>query len=198
MKLQPCEYLHLIFRFVFNSHKCNTYIMFKSLPKHETYLCQVKNRKHRIALTKLRVSHHKHMIEEGREKRPIIYLEERKCPTRLQSKVKNTLLQHVCYIKLELNDSKYSRRWVGLSVQLFVYKVWLQILLVHVLKVRKKLLSLFGSWSFDGKSQLKMADRRKISIRTTFFKYSHVIYHCIQNCMLIKNHITTRVWTWRP
>ena len=27
-----------------NSPKCNTYIMFKSLPKHETYLPQVKNR----------------------------------------------------------------------------------------------------------------------------------------------------------
>ena len=39
-----------------NSPKCDTYIMFKSIPKHETYLSQVKNKKHRVALTKLRVS----------------------------------------------------------------------------------------------------------------------------------------------
>ena len=53
-----------------NSPKCNTYIMFKSLPKHESYPSQVKNRKHRIALTKLMVSDHKLMIEEGRKKGP--------------------------------------------------------------------------------------------------------------------------------
>ena len=68
-----------------NSPKCNTYIMFKSQPKYESYLSQVKNRKHRIALTKLRISDHKLMIEEGREKRPIIPREERKCPTCLHT-----------------------------------------------------------------------------------------------------------------
>ena len=77
---------------LYNSPKCDTYMMFKSIPKHETYLTQVKNRKHRIALRKLRVSDHKLMIEEGRKKGPK-YLE----------KVKNTLLQHVFYIKHELS-----------------------------------------------------------------------------------------------
>ena len=37
--------------------------MFKSLPKLESYLSQVKNKKHRIALTKLRVSGQKLIIE---------------------------------------------------------------------------------------------------------------------------------------
>ena len=68
-----------------NPSKCNAYIMFKSLPKHESYLSQVKNRKHRISLTKLRVSDHKLMIEEGRNKRPIIPREELKCPTCLHT-----------------------------------------------------------------------------------------------------------------
>ena len=55
-----------------NSPRCNTYIMFKSLPKQETYLSQVKNRKHRTALAKLRVSDDKLMIEEERKKMLII------------------------------------------------------------------------------------------------------------------------------
>ena len=59
--------------------------MFKSISKHETYLTQVKNRKHGDALTKLRVSDHKLMIEEGRTKRPKIPREERKCPTCLDT-----------------------------------------------------------------------------------------------------------------
>ena len=53
-----------------NSLKCNTYIMFKPIPKPGTYQSQVMNRKHGIALTKLRVSNYKLMIEEGRKKGP--------------------------------------------------------------------------------------------------------------------------------
>ena len=65
-----------------NSPKYNTYIMFKSLPKHESYLSQVKNRKHRIAWTKLRVWTYDW---RGKEERPIIPREEWSCPTCLHT-----------------------------------------------------------------------------------------------------------------
>ena len=46
----------------------------------ERYLQVTKNRKHRVSLTKLRLSDHCLMIEEGRHKRPITPREERFCP----------------------------------------------------------------------------------------------------------------------
>ena len=64
-----------------NSSKADTYKTFKNIPKFEKYLDYIKNIKYLKALTKLRLSDHKLMIEEGRRKRPIIPREERICKT---------------------------------------------------------------------------------------------------------------------
>ena len=64
-----------------NSSKADTYKKLKSIPKFEKYLDDIKNIKYLKALTKLRLSDHKLMIEEGRRKRPIIPREERICKT---------------------------------------------------------------------------------------------------------------------
>ena len=58
--------------------KADTYRTFKSNMKHEVYLAHPK-RKERVAMTKLRISDHKLMIEKGRHIRPPIPREERKC-----------------------------------------------------------------------------------------------------------------------
>ena len=57
------------------------YKKLKNIPKFEEYLDDIKNIKYLNALTKLRLSDHKLMIEEGRRKRPIIPREGRICKT---------------------------------------------------------------------------------------------------------------------
>ena len=60
------------------SIKGETYKRFKNNMKLEPYL-KFLNRKQRVSLTKLRVSDHKLMIEEGRRKTPKIPRENRTC-----------------------------------------------------------------------------------------------------------------------
>ena len=58
--------------------KPDTYRTFKTNNKFEVYLTHPK-RKERVAMTKLRISDHKLMIEKGRHIRPQIPRENRKC-----------------------------------------------------------------------------------------------------------------------
>ena len=60
--------------------KADTFKQFKDNIVMERYLEVIKNRKHRVSLSKLRLSDHCLMIEEGRHKRPITPREERFCP----------------------------------------------------------------------------------------------------------------------
>ena len=53
--------------------------MFKRNVKFESYLYQLKNVKHRIALSRFRMSSHTLMIEKGRHMRPQIERNNRKC-----------------------------------------------------------------------------------------------------------------------
>ena len=64
------------------SNKMRTYRLFKTIDNYkcEDYLHQVTNTRHRIALTKLRLSNHKLAIETGRYSRPFKKPEERICP----------------------------------------------------------------------------------------------------------------------
>ena len=59
-----------------------TFRKFKTIENYkcEDYLCQVTNVRHRITLTKLRLSNHKLAIETGRYVRPYKKPEERICP----------------------------------------------------------------------------------------------------------------------
>ncbi|KXJ16376.1 hypothetical protein AC249_AIPGENE6529 [Exaiptasia diaphana] len=50
-------------------NKLRTYRTFKITYQQESYLKEVSNIKHRIALTKLRISNHSLEIERGREKK---------------------------------------------------------------------------------------------------------------------------------
>ena len=61
-----------------SSKKSTTYRSFKDNMKFEPYLLHT-NRKERVAMTKLRVSDHKLMIEVGRHRQPSIPQEERTC-----------------------------------------------------------------------------------------------------------------------
>ena len=58
------------------SNKMRTYRLFKTMDNYkcEDYLHQVTNTRHRIALTKLRLSNHKLAIETGRYSRPFILI----------------------------------------------------------------------------------------------------------------------------
>ena len=60
-------------------HKGKTYRLIKNDINYEMYLHCVKNRKHRVAMTKLRVSDHNLMIEQARRMRPHIPMEQRIC-----------------------------------------------------------------------------------------------------------------------
>ena len=64
------------------SNKMRTYRLFKTIDNYkcEDYLHQVTNARHRIALTKLRLSNHKLAIETGRYSRPFKKPAERICP----------------------------------------------------------------------------------------------------------------------
>ena len=61
-----------------SSTKADTYRTFKDNMKFEPYLLHT-NRKERVAMTKLRISDHKLMIEVGRHRNPSIPREERTC-----------------------------------------------------------------------------------------------------------------------
>ena len=71
------------------SNKMRTYRLFKTIDNYkcEDYLHQVTNVRHRIALTKLRLSNHKLAIETGSYSRPFKKPAERTCP--------------ICKIKME-------------------------------------------------------------------------------------------------
>ena len=60
--------------------KAISYNFFKSSSNLEKYITVITNRKHKIALGRLRVSSHSLMIEKGRHSRPKIEREERYCP----------------------------------------------------------------------------------------------------------------------
>ena len=66
------EYMNL-------STKATSFNEFKTIVKCENYL-KIKNRKHRVVLTKLRLSDHILMIEKGRHSRPRMERENRLCP----------------------------------------------------------------------------------------------------------------------
>ena len=51
------------------------HISYLKTVKFESYLTDIKNRKHRVTFTKYRL-----MIEKGRHKRPLVPREERYCP----------------------------------------------------------------------------------------------------------------------
>ena len=63
-------------------NKMRTYRLFKTIDncKYEDYLHQVTNTRHRIALTKLRLSNNKSAIETGHYSRPFKKPAERTCP----------------------------------------------------------------------------------------------------------------------
>ena len=80
-------------------NKLRTFRTFKDDISLENYLNTITNLNHRIALTKLRISSHKLMIEKGRYSRQYIPPEERLCPF-CQSKTedeKHFLLYCVLY-----------------------------------------------------------------------------------------------------
>ena len=60
--------------------KADTYKLFKSRVKFESYLTDIKNRKHRITFSKYRLSDSCLKIETGRHTRPKIPREARYCP----------------------------------------------------------------------------------------------------------------------
>ena len=60
--------------------KADSYNSFKTFIGLEKYTSDVKNVKHRIALSRLRLSCHQLMIEKGRHLRPRLERFERKCP----------------------------------------------------------------------------------------------------------------------
>ena len=61
------------------SPKALSYILFKKNVCLEKYLYYVKNTKHRIALSRFRLSNHALLIEKGRHLRPPLERNERKC-----------------------------------------------------------------------------------------------------------------------
>ena len=63
-----------------NFSKTDTFKQFKNKIQMEPYLNDIKNRKMRVAITKLRLSDHCLMIEDGRHQRPIISRDQRFCP----------------------------------------------------------------------------------------------------------------------
>ena len=69
--------------------KAETFRLFKTNNKFENYL-DIKNRKHRVAFSKYRLSDHILNIEKGRHSRPSIPREERKCqfcPTKVEDEI---------------------------------------------------------------------------------------------------------------
>ena len=64
---------------IMESPKAITYCKFKFNVSLENYLYQLKNIRHKIALTRLRLSNHNLLIETGRHLRPRVERNERKC-----------------------------------------------------------------------------------------------------------------------
>ena len=62
-------------------NKLRSYRIFKKQYELENYLISIKNIKHRITLTRLRISDHNLMIEKGRHTKPYTTPEKRICPT---------------------------------------------------------------------------------------------------------------------
>ena len=60
--------------------KADTYRSVKAVISFEKYLHSVKNNKHRIALSRLRLSSHPLLIQKGRHRKPSLPRSERKCP----------------------------------------------------------------------------------------------------------------------
>ena len=60
--------------------KADSFSQFKETVRFERYLEDIRIRRHRVSLSKLRLSDHCLMIERGRYCRPIIPREERFCP----------------------------------------------------------------------------------------------------------------------
>ena len=71
-------YQHIWTARVTNTIKGNTYSQFKNRISLEPYLSLIRNRKHRVQFSKLRLSDHKLMIELGRHNK--IPREKRVCP----------------------------------------------------------------------------------------------------------------------
>ena len=61
------------------SPKASLFMKFKTSVYFEKYLQHVKNIKHKKALTRFRVSNHSLMIEKGRQMRPRVERNDRKC-----------------------------------------------------------------------------------------------------------------------
>ena len=61
------------------STKADSYRLFKTIPKMETYLEHFEDIRYVKTLSKFRLSDHKLVIEEGRRVRPNINIEDRKC-----------------------------------------------------------------------------------------------------------------------
>ena len=66
-------------RAVSESPKALSYVLFKNNVGFEKYLYQVKNKSHRKAMTRFRLSNHSLLIEKGRHLRPPLERSERKC-----------------------------------------------------------------------------------------------------------------------
>lgn len=62
-----------------DSPKAISYVTFKNNIKFESYLLQVKNVKHRITMSRFRLSNHTLMIEKGRHMKPQIERNNRTC-----------------------------------------------------------------------------------------------------------------------
>ena len=60
-------------------NKLRTFRKFKTIYQREDYLKEVKNIRHRVTLTKLRISDHRLKVETGRYTRPYTELERRVC-----------------------------------------------------------------------------------------------------------------------
>ena len=62
-----------------NSPKATSYVTFKRTVNYEKYLDQIENAKHKISLSRFRLSNHNLLIEKGRHMRPRLERNERKC-----------------------------------------------------------------------------------------------------------------------
>lgn len=60
--------------------KASSFLSYKSNIELEKYTYMIKNRNHRVALSRLRLSSHELMIEKGRHRKPIIPRIDRICP----------------------------------------------------------------------------------------------------------------------
>ena len=81
IKTQVFQYYDEIWKNAINVlSKSDSYNLYKTDIKLEKYTWMVKNIKHRIALSRLRLTSHQLMIEKGRHYRPKLERIERKCP----------------------------------------------------------------------------------------------------------------------